>query len=242
MPPPVRRRRRRGRAAAVPAARRCVAAAARLRSASRSSLVLVLLRPLDPLRSIRSCGCSARRSSRRATIFDNKLIPHDWAWNFTGENRLRARRRAALQRRARSRTGCGTASGSACSARCSSTFSSAIVAFSFAYFRFPCRNVLFALLLATMMLPAQVTMIPVYLIWNKIGHVHDRPLVAAAHRHQHAVPALGAEPVRERLLHLPAAAVLPRASRATTSRRRGWTATATSRCSGGSRCRWRSRR
>ena len=32
----------------------------------------------------------------------------------------------------------------------------------------------------------------------------------AEHRSQHAVPALGAEPVRQRVLHLPAAAVLPR--------------------------------
>jgi len=49
------------------------------------------------------------------------------------------------------------------------TFSSALVAFGFAYFRFPFRNFLFALVLATMMLPGDVTMIPVYLIWNHDG-------------------------------------------------------------------------
>jgi len=49
-------------------------------------------------------------------------------------------------------------------------FSSALVAFAFAYFRFPLRNVFFGVLLATMMLPGEVTMIPVYLLWNKIGH------------------------------------------------------------------------
>ncbi|GAA4573810.1 carbohydrate ABC transporter permease [Micromonospora coerulea] len=49
------------------------------------------------------------------------------------------------------------------------TISSALVAFGFAYFRFPGRNVLFGLVLATMMLPQAVTMIPVYLIWNKLG-------------------------------------------------------------------------
>lgn len=49
------------------------------------------------------------------------------------------------------------------------TFSSALVAFAFAYFRFPGRNFLFGCVLATMMLPAAVTMIPVYLIWD---HVH----------------------------------------------------------------------
>ena len=52
--------------------------------------------------------------------------------------------------------------------------SSAIVAFAFAYFRFPGRNFLFALILATMMLPGAVTMIPVYLIWNEIGNFTDR--------------------------------------------------------------------
>ncbi|MGH3662971.1 MAG: carbohydrate ABC transporter permease, partial [Micromonosporaceae bacterium] len=49
------------------------------------------------------------------------------------------------------------------------TISSALVAFGFAYFRFPGRNVLFGLVLATMMLPQAVTMIPVYLIWNEVG-------------------------------------------------------------------------
>jgi len=48
------------------------------------------------------------------------------------------------------------------------TLSSAIVAFAFAYFRFPLRNFFFGCVLATMMLPGAVTMIPVYLIWNKI--------------------------------------------------------------------------
>ena len=49
------------------------------------------------------------------------------------------------------------------------TLSSALVAFGFAYFRFPLRNVLFGLVLATMMLPGAATMIPVYLIWHHIG-------------------------------------------------------------------------
>lgn len=51
------------------------------------------------------------------------------------------------------------------------TISSSIVAFGFAYFRFPFRNQLFALVLATMMLPGAVTLIPTYLIWNNIGLV-----------------------------------------------------------------------
>src|SRR5215218_2513999 len=49
------------------------------------------------------------------------------------------------------------------------TFSSAMVAFAFAYFEFPGRTILFAIVLGTMMLPGAVTMIPTYLIWNHIG-------------------------------------------------------------------------
>ncbi|MEM5774475.1 MAG: carbohydrate ABC transporter permease, partial [Anaerolineaceae bacterium] len=41
------------------------------------------------------------------------------------------------------------------------------------YFRFPGRNFLFMLVIASMMLPAAVTMIPVYLIWNKLGMVNS---------------------------------------------------------------------
>lgn len=49
------------------------------------------------------------------------------------------------------------------------TVSSAMVAFGFAYFRFPGRNFLFGLVLATMMLPGAVTMVPQYLIWKNLG-------------------------------------------------------------------------
>src|SRR4051794_9598934 len=49
------------------------------------------------------------------------------------------------------------------------TLSSALVAFGFAYFRFPYRNVVFGFVLATMMLPGAVTMIPTFLIWKSLG-------------------------------------------------------------------------
>ena len=54
------------------------------------------------------------------------------------------------------------------------TFASAIVAFGFAYFRFPGRNLLFGLVLATLMLPNQVMMIPRYLIWNELDLVNTQ--------------------------------------------------------------------
>jgi len=49
------------------------------------------------------------------------------------------------------------------------TVSSALVAFAFAYFRFPFRNVVFGIVLASMMLPGAVTMIPQFLIWDFLG-------------------------------------------------------------------------
>ncbi|MBA3778086.1 MAG: carbohydrate ABC transporter permease [Chloroflexi bacterium] len=52
------------------------------------------------------------------------------------------------------------------------TVSSALVAFAFAYFRFPHRNLVFGLVLASMMLPGAVIMIPNFLIWNALGQVN----------------------------------------------------------------------
>ena len=49
------------------------------------------------------------------------------------------------------------------------TFSSALTAFAFSYFRFPGRNLLFALVLGTLLLPGTITMIPNFLIWNALG-------------------------------------------------------------------------
>jgi len=49
--------------------------------------------------------------------------------------------------------------------------SSSVVAFGFAYFRFPLSNTLFGIVLGTMMLPTSVTMIPTYLIWKNLGFI-----------------------------------------------------------------------
>jgi multiple sugar transport system permease protein len=54
------------------------------------------------------------------------------------------------------------------------TLSSALVAFGFAYFNFRGRSFLFGLVLATMMLPGAVTMIPVFLIWDRLGLVNTQ--------------------------------------------------------------------
>ncbi|MDB5056847.1 MAG: carbohydrate transporter rane protein 2, family [Chloroflexi bacterium] len=49
--------------------------------------------------------------------------------------------------------------------------SSSIVAYSLARINWPGRNILFGLVLATMMIPNWVTIIPLYLIFNKIGWI-----------------------------------------------------------------------
>jgi len=48
-------------------------------------------------------------------------------------------------------------------------FACTLVAYGFARVRWPGRNVVFVILLATMMLPGQVTMIPQFLIWKYLG-------------------------------------------------------------------------
>lgn len=54
-------------------------------------------------------------------------------------------------------------------------FSASLVAFGFARIKFKGRNFLFIVLLATMMLPYQVTTVPNYLIFNALGLVDTLP-------------------------------------------------------------------
>jgi multiple sugar transport system permease protein len=102
-------------------------------------------------------------------VFDNRLIPRDWQWNFTGDptpvpgdEKLFALPDVPMLSWLWNSVWIGILAAGLVA------LSSAVVAFAFAYFRFPGRNVLFALILATMMLPGAVTMIPVYLIWNEL--------------------------------------------------------------------------
>jgi multiple sugar transport system permease protein len=105
-------------------------------------------------------------------VFDNRLIPREWQWNFWGdpssvlgdEKLLNLPDLPVL-------TWVWNSVWLGLLAAVLVAFSSAIVAFAFSYFRFPGRNVLFALILATMMLPGAVTMIPVYLIWNELSQL-----------------------------------------------------------------------
>ena len=60
-------------------------------------------------------------------------------------------------------------------------FSCSLVAYGFSRLNFRGRNTLFSLCLATMMLPAQVTMIPLYILYSKIGWIDTFwPLIVPA--------------------------------------------------------------
>lgn len=62
-----------------------------------------------------------------------------------------------------------------------SIFTSALVAYGFARYRFPGRDLLFIVLLSTMMLPYVVTLIPGFLIWRTLGLINTYdPLVIGA--------------------------------------------------------------
>jgi multiple sugar transport system permease protein len=104
----------------------------------------------------------------RGETFDNRLIPLHWAWNFTGPDRDAPYPQFLFNVAPVGRWLINSFYISFLGAA-AVTLSSAMVAFAFAYFRFPLRNFLFGILLATMMLPGEVTMIPVYLLWNHIG-------------------------------------------------------------------------
>jgi len=60
-------------------------------------------------------------------------------------------------------------------------FASALVAFGFARIRFRGSKILFFILLGTMMLPQQVTMIPLYIIFSRLGWVNTYlPIIVPA--------------------------------------------------------------
>jgi len=114
----------------------------------------------------------------RGDTFDNTFLPTHWAWNFTGPNRPQPAVQYLFNVAPVGHWIFNSFWISFVGAF-AVMLSSALIAFAFAYFRFPMRNFLFAILLATMMLPNEVTMIPVYLLWNHVAtftqdHFHYR--------------------------------------------------------------------
>jgi multiple sugar transport system permease protein len=97
----------------------------------------------------------------RGEVFDNRLVPQ----TFTFDNYLKVWDAAPMALwlfNSLLVTVLGTLA---------VTISSAMVAWGFSYFRFRGRNFLFGVVLAGMMLPGAVTMIPVFLIWDATGLV-----------------------------------------------------------------------
>jgi multiple sugar transport system permease protein len=95
----------------------------------------------------------------RGQVFDNKLVPE----TFLPGNYLDVWREMPLL------SWMGNSVLIAVLAAGFVALSSSVVAFGFAYFKFPGRTFLFGLVLATMMLPGAVTLIPQYLIWKNLG-------------------------------------------------------------------------
>ncbi len=98
----------------------------------------------------------------RSDVFNGEWIPNPIAW----ENYVRVWQEAPLLIWLQNSVLVGVLAAGAV------TLSSAAVAFGFSYFKFRYRDTLFGLVLATMMLPGVVTMIPVFLIWNSVGAVN----------------------------------------------------------------------
>jgi multiple sugar transport system permease protein len=92
-------------------------------------------------------------------VFDNRLIPETWRW----DNYSKIWDELPLLHWVFNSVSIALLAAAAVA------ISSSAIAFGFAYFRFPGRNILFGLVLGSMMLPASVTMIPTYLIWKETG-------------------------------------------------------------------------
>src|SRR5215213_11201174 len=95
----------------------------------------------------------------RSQVFDNRLIPK----TFTFDNYIQVWHEAPMALWLMNTVLVTVL------ATVTVTVSSALVAWGFAYFRFRGRDLLFGLVLATMMIPGAVTMIPTYLIWDSAG-------------------------------------------------------------------------
>ncbi|MDF2805210.1 MAG: sugar transporter permease [Cellulosimicrobium sp.] len=127
-----------------------------LRAVVLAALVLATVAFVYPLLWLLSASFKPR-----AEVFDNRLVPR----TFTLDNYVTVWQEAPLA------LWLGNTVVVTVLAAGLVTVSSALVAWGFAFFRFRGRGALFGLVLATMMLPGAVTMIPTFLIWNQLGLV-----------------------------------------------------------------------
>lgn len=117
------------------------------------------------------CLSTALKTSQEYASAPDRLIPRTFAWgNFP-------KAWTALP----FTTFVGNTLVIAVAATIGSVLTSSLVAYGFARFRFRLSGPLFWLLLSTMMLPSQVTMIPVFLIWRAVHGIDTfLPLIVPA--------------------------------------------------------------
>lgn len=142
--------------AAVPAPRR-----GRRRTPVTRVIVIVLLTLVTVAFAYPFIWLVSASFKPRGEVFDNRLIPD----TFTLDNYVQVWQEAPLALWLFNTLLVTVL------AAVTVTLSSAMVAWGFAYFRFRGRGALFGLVLASMMLPGAVTMIPTFLIWNSLGLV-----------------------------------------------------------------------
>jgi multiple sugar transport system permease protein len=144
-----------------PAPSRAATRAARRGRRIRRALVIVALSLLAVVFAYPFVWLVSASFKPRGEVFDNKLIPE----TFTFDNYIEVWQQAPL--------GLWLLNTLIVTvlAAVTVTVSSAMVAWGFSYYRFRGRGALFGLVLATMMLPGAVTMIPTFLIWNALGFV-----------------------------------------------------------------------
>lgn len=135
--------------------------AARRRARTTRAVVIVALSVLGVVFTYPFVWLVSASFKPRGEVFDNRLIPE----TFTLGNYVSVWQEAPL-----GLWFLNTAIVTVLAAT-TVTLSSAMVAWGFAWFRFRGRTVLFGFVLASMMLPGAVTMIPTFLIWNSLGFV-----------------------------------------------------------------------
>jgi multiple sugar transport system permease protein len=136
----------------------------------KNALFLILLTGISVLALYPFVWLISASLKPQGDVFDNKLIPSKVQWNYTGDpTPVAGDERLFELPNLPVFTWFVNSVWIGLLAAVLVALSSSLVAFAFAYFRFPGRNGLFALILATMMLPGAVTMIPVYLIWNEVS-------------------------------------------------------------------------
>ncbi|MEV4689229.1 carbohydrate ABC transporter permease [Microbacterium sp. LWH3-1.2] len=144
-----------------PRARTPAAGRARRRHLIRRSLIIAALSLLAVVFAYPFVWLVSASFKPRGEVFDNRLIPETFTW----DNYVHVWQAAPLA------LWLWNTLLVTVLAATTVTLSSAMVAWGFAYFRFRGRGALFGVVLATMMLPGAVTMIPTFLIWNTLGFV-----------------------------------------------------------------------